>query len=221
MVEQQIKFFPQRGYPAVGQGELDRMKQAVASLPAAQKPKPVAIGSSGTAPPPPVTAGPAPRIHVSGSMRGYQSAAFQISYPQEWQQFDDRQTGAVTFAPKAAAFQIQGGNAYGYGVQASLFQTQNGKADLRRDTDRLIQQLQGAGLKRSNDPPRNLQVDGSDALLTLLSSQSPYQGETEMDVLLTVARPQGLFFVVFFTPKSQYQNIEPAFEQITQSIKFR
>jgi hypothetical protein len=57
-------------------------------------------------------------------------------------------------------------------------------------------------------------------LLNTLKSRSPYGGG-EVDVLVTVARPQGLFYIVFIAPKSEFDKIQPTFEGVVRSVMFR
>jgi hypothetical protein len=40
-------------------------------------------------------------------------------------------------------------------------------------------------------------------------------------MLLTVARPEGLFYMVFVAPQNQFSQLGGAFEPIVQSIQFR
>ena len=67
---------------------------------------------------------------------------------------------------------------------------------------------------------RNIEVDGQPALLNTLNSKSPYGGG-EVDVLVTVARPQGLFYIVFIAPKGEFEKIQPKFEEVLRSVRFR
>jgi len=53
-----------------------------------------------------------------------------------------------------------------------------------------------------------------------LYSRSPYHGEQEVDVLATVARPEGLFYVIFIAPDSVFDQIQPTFENILRSVRF-
>ncbi len=219
-VETQIKFYSPRKYDNGTPADLDRAKGIISGLPNMEKPKRVtgAQGQGGT--PVPVNAGPVPQqLRISRNFQTYEAKGFRIGYPQEWTPSDNARQNTITLAPKESTFQTQNGSAYGYGAQASLFQT-SGQADLRNDTTRLLNQLQAAGITTAGEP-RTLKVDGQDGLLTLMTSPSPYQNEQETDVLLTVARPEGLFYVIFFAPKSAYQKIESVFEQMTTSIKFR
>ena len=67
---------------------------------------------------------------------------------------------------------------------------------------------------------RNVRVDGSTGAIANLTSASPLGG-TERDVLLTVARPEGLFYMVFIAPSQGFDQIQHAFDRMVQSIRFR
>jgi hypothetical protein len=53
-----------------------------------------------------------------------------------------------------------------------------------------------------------------------LTSRSPFQGETEIDYLLTVPRPEGLFYMVMIGPRSEAGQIEQTFKQVVASLHF-
>ncbi len=220
-VEQQAHAFTPRQFDDGNPAELAKIKASVAALPALGTPRRREIGQGIPTPAPTTPVGPAPQdLRLSKNFQTYDAQAFRIGYPREWQIFEATRQRSITFAPRESVFATDNGTAYGYGAQANLFQV-SGRADLANDTRRLIQQLQGgAGMTRAGES-RSATIDGQPALLTPLSSQSPYQGDQETDILLTVARPEGLFYIVFFAPKSRYQKIEPIFEQMTTSIKFR
>jgi len=94
--------------------------------------------------------------------------------------------------------------------------------NLNRDTQRLVDQLRqgNPSIKPVSNRPRTMRVDGSRALLTTLVSDSPFPKESEIDMLLTVARPEGLNFIVFIAPQSEYRQHQPVFEKILKSVRF-
>jgi hypothetical protein len=65
-----------------------------------------------------------------------------------------------------------------------------------------------------------MNVESSPALLTTLISDSPYQGQTETDVLLTVDRPQGVFYMMFICPQSEYSALRETLDEMVHSIRF-
>jgi hypothetical protein len=41
-----------------------------------------------------------------------------------------------------------------------------------------------------------------------------------VDQLVTVARPQGLWYLVFISPQSEARDIQPVFDQMLRSVRF-
>jgi hypothetical protein len=134
----------------------------------------------------------------------------------------DQNSEVVTLAPRQGLVQHTGGEvAVGYGAVVSYYTPQSSN-DLVGGTQELIKRLQQSnpGI-RVRSRARQVQVGGSPGLITTLSSQSPLgQGQSETDVLVTVARPEGLFYMVLVAPSNNFQQIEGAFQQMVQSIRF-
>jgi hypothetical protein len=42
-----------------------------------------------------------------------------------------------------------------------------------------------------------------------------------VDALVTVPRPQGLFYLVFTAPGSEWRDVEPTFMEMLRSVRFR
>jgi hypothetical protein len=109
----------------------------------------------------------------------------------------------------------------GYGLEVDYYSPSAGPVELNRDTQELIRRLKQTNPDtRIGRETRSVQVDGQPALLSTLYSRSPYRGEQEMDVLATVARPEGLFYVVFIAPESLFDQVQPTFENVLRSVKF-
>ena len=109
----------------------------------------------------------------------------------------------------------------GYGLEVDYYSPQSGAVELSRDTQELIRRLkQNNPDLRIGREARRIEVAGQPALLSTLNSQSPYRGEQEKDVLATVARPEGLFYVVFIAPQSLFDEIQPSFEDVLRSVRF-
>lgn len=115
----------------------------------------------------------------------------------------------------------EGSVAIGFGAMINYTQPRSGKANLEQDTDQLIRQLlqSNPGMKIS-EKSRRTKVGGQNALMTTLLSPSPYQGETEVDTLLTVARPKGLFYAIFVAPQSRMKQVEGTFQAMLHSLRF-
>jgi hypothetical protein len=213
-VSDEIRYLPQRSYDAQ-EGNLARMKAIVAELP--PPPKAPATGRNLKDGEPGGV--PAP----SRSMRRYQSKEFSLSYPDNWEAFGDKESNMLTIAPRAALAQDQNGSVQvGLGLMVSYYFPQSQRPDLQRDTEDLIRQLQreNPGMDVSKQVPKRINVDGSSGLATTLFAESPYRGETEHDTLVTVARPEGLFYMIFISPSRTAGDLQNTFESVLRSVRF-
>lgn len=215
-VEEEIRYFPQQNFVTEQTGQFSRMKSLVGGIPAPANSK----GRNNLQQAP---SSPAPRnVRPSSRYRPVNGQNFSLQYPDNWKVFGDNQSNMLTIAPQEAIFQGSGGaTQIGYGAMVSYYFPQGSNVDLKRDTQELIRQLaQGnTGMKASGS--KNYRIDGNPALITTLYSQSPYRGEREVDSLVTVARPEGLFYIIFIAPESEWRDIQPAFEQMLGSVRFR
>ena len=213
-VEDEIRSLPQRNYTEGQTGEFQRIKDLVSHLAGPGHLR----GNYGND----EHAAAPPAARPNGRLREYRGQAFALSYPDNWQVFGDRQGNMVTIAPPEGI--VRGANgqvAVGYGFEVSYYFPQGTSIDLNRDTQALIQQLQeGNSGMRVGRPGRNISIAGERALETTLYSRSPYQGEQEVDELVTTPRPEGLFYMVFIAPQSEFGQIEGAFQDILRSVRF-
>lgn len=210
-VEQEIRYLPKREYSSEA-GRLPEAQAAVKRLGPA--PKKAAAAAAGQA--------QMPEIRVSNQYREHQGSGYAISYPDNWQVQGESNSPGVTLAPKEGIVTSQAGGAVGFGALVN-YDTQRGdKMDLARNTQELIRKLQNSNpsLKPAGSQARQTRVGGEPALVTTLTSQSPFAGQTEVDVLVTVERPQGLFFIVFVAPNSQTRTLDPVFNRMLSSVRF-
>jgi len=209
-VEAEVRTFPQREYQA-GTGRFPQMKQMVAQLPPPRRPQQQQAAAAISPPSPP-----------TGNFRRLETDALAIDYPNGWQVFGDRGSAVVTIAPREGLVRTaSGGTAIGYGAVLSYYYPPAGRLDLRRSTQELIAQLGSINPNlRVNGNARALRIGGSPAMLTPLLGASPYGGP-EANFLLTVARPEGLFYIVFVGPRSHFAQLEGVFNQMLQSVRFR
>jgi hypothetical protein len=63
-------------------------------------------------------------------------------------------------------------------------------------------------------------VDGYRALLNSFFSPSPWPNQREVDTVVTVLRPQGLFYIVLIAPESEMRAVQPVFQQMLKAIRF-
>jgi Zn-dependent protease with chaperone function len=204
-IEDEIRYLPRRRYDAET-GQFERVKALTARIAPAPD-------SSGHTP-----ATPADR--PNRAFRRFDAPSFSFSYPDNWRAFAGDDANSLTVAPEDGIVQpAAGASAVGRGLMVSYYSPRGGG----RGTDAFIHDLE----RRNADlhvtrPGREIDVNGARGLLTTLNSRSPYQGEDrEVDVLLTVERPQGLFYMVFIAPGSEYASTERVFEEIVRSIRFR
>jgi beta-barrel assembly-enhancing protease len=211
-VEDEIRQLPQRQYKT-DSGQFEHIKDVVLHLPARGELR----GSYSDQHP----QGP-PAIRPSSRFVDYIGSSFSIRYPDNWQVFGDQNSPSVTIAPRDALFQgANGAVQVGYGMIISYYLPQGDRLDLRRDTAALIRQLQSENGRMRESNQRGISVDGQTGLLTTLTSQSPYRGEAETDALVTISRPEGLFYLACIAPSSEWKSIEPIFEQMLQTLHFR
>lgn len=211
-IEEQLPFMPRGSYNA-SEGDLKSMQAAVAKLGAAPKPK--AAAGQGSAAPLPNAQKPA-SVAVSGNMKDYAGGGFALSHPDNWQA--NAGQGSVTIAPAEGI--VQGH--IGYGLIASSAQMQGRKVSLEQDTQQLLQSMaqQNSNMKVA-EQPQKLTIANSAAIITKMTSDSPYAGTREVDVVLTVDRGTALFYMVMIAPESDYGRLEPVFQQMVRSLRFQ
>ena len=213
-IEDELRQLPRRNYTEGQTGEFRRIKDLVSHLAGPGHLRGNYGNDEHAAAPP--TARP------SGRLREYRGRAFALSYPDNWQVFGDDQANMVTIAPPEGVVRGSTGQAsVGYGLEVSYYFPQGNSIDLNRDTRALIQQLQegnsGMIIGRAS---RNISIAGDGAQETTLYSRSPYPGEQEVDELITVPRPEGLFYMVFIAPQSEFVQIQVTFQDVLRSVRF-
>jgi hypothetical protein len=211
-IQAEVRTLPQRQY-GFQAGDFERAKAAVGRLPKVADRTSLRGGAQVN----PADARP------SGSFQTIHGRNFSFSYPANWQVFGDQNSDSITIAPREGIAQGANGNAQiGYGVIASYFTPESQGQTLSQLTDDLIHHLHASN--SSMEVARNsrgIKLDGNPALITMLASRSPLNGQEETDALLTVARPEGLFYMVFIAPSSEFRNLESVFNETIRSVRFR
>jgi hypothetical protein len=207
-IEGQLPYMPKSAYDA-REGDLTQIKRAVEKLPPAPK-----KGQGGPATQP--KAERPPQIQLSGRYKTYQGRGVAFSYPDSWEVLSEGQ-GQTILGPKEGVV----GQAFGYAIVLGSAQKQT-QSTLERETQALIQNLsqQNAGM-RVEAQPQPFRIGGLPALITRLSSESPYQNLREVDVLITIDRGNALTFLICVSPENDYSRMEPVFQQATRSIEFQ
>jgi hypothetical protein len=206
-VEAEIRTFPRAEY-AFNTGAFNQAKSMVGGLPAPSRSQ-SADRSIGP-----------PSAPVGGGMRELRGQSFSLAYPEAWQAFGDNNSSMVTLAPREGVVQGRGGQTQiGYGAIVSYFFPERGR-NLRQATEELIHHLHASNPNlQASGRSRRVRVDGHEGMVTMLSSGSPYGGG-EVDALLTVSRPEGLFYMVFIAPENEFNRLQSVFDQMIRSIRF-
>ena len=212
-VEEEIRALPRARYGTVV-GDFGREKSLVAQIT-----------------PPPDTQNalhggqlsPSPATHPSGAYKQLRGREFALSYPDNWQVFGDNDGASFTIAPREGIVRAAGGgSSVGYGVIVSYYFPESKQSGLEHSTEELIHHLHASNpsMHEVSNVHRRVTVEGSGGLVTTLSSDSPFAGRIETDMLLTVVRPQGLFYLVFIAPQGDFRNLQPTFDEMVRSIRF-
>jgi hypothetical protein len=144
-----------------------------------------------------------------------------LSYPDNWQVFGDQQGNMVTIAPQQGVIQNGSNVAVGYGLEVSYYFPPGDTLDLNRDTQGLTRQLmQQNSDMRVSGTSQETSVGGHRGLITNLTNRSPVKGESESDTLVTVPRPEGLFYMIFIAPQSEADQIQDVIRQVIASVRF-
>jgi predicted Zn-dependent protease len=207
LIEQEILAMPRATYNG-DTGEFARFKAAAAKVVPA--PPKVLPGQGG----------PAPDSTTVKGFSVFKAQSFEISYPKGWTAQGSPEGDAATLAPAEGLKQSGQNVAIGYGIVAARYKAASGKGDLKRDTDALIQEtIKGNSGMKQTQPPVSRTIDGQPALLTGLTSPSALENGNEIDMLVTVQRPDGLLYFVMIAPESKWRNAEPIFDQVIGSIR--
>ncbi|MDA1312807.1 MAG: M48 family metallopeptidase [Acidobacteria bacterium] len=211
LVRAEMEALPPGNY-AYASGSFPNAKRQVAQLPAPKKqPQQQVAAAAGVAPPSAPTAG---FQRINGS-------TFSLEYPTAWRTYGAQSSSTLTIAPESGIVRTRGGSGgIGYGAVVSYYQPRYRK-DLLNATWELLQQLQEINPNlRAAVQPRQVTVAGSEGLIVGLTGPSPYGG-SEKDMLLTVSRPQGVFYMLFIAPENQYGRLQSTFDRMAGSIRFR
>lgn len=215
-VEEQLPYMARGPYGA-SEGDLAKMKAAVDKLPPApRKSKQGRPGQgSETAPAPLPNARRPATIPVSSASATYRANGFSLSHPQNWKATAGQ--SSITIAPPEG---LVAGSHIGYGLYISAARSRS-RVNLEQDTQTLVRSLaQNNSNVRLDSQPERITVAGSPALVTRLSSDSPYANTRETDVLITVDRGNTLFYLICIAPQSDFPKLEPMFQDVVRSIRF-
>lgn len=168
---------------------------------------------------------PPPKRHAarpSGDFKEYDGRSFSLEYPSNWDVLTDESRDKVlTIAAAEGVVQSGGGTAIGYGMEAGTYVPESGSVDLAQDTQAFIRQLASSNPDVRAERSETAAIGGKRALVTTLHNRSPFPNETEVDLLVTVARPDRLFYFIFIAPQSEFDEVRGIYNQMIASIQFR
>ena len=217
-IEDQLPYMPRGPYNAQA-GDLKQAQRIVAQLAPVKKQGPKGgAGQSSPQPPAAATSVPVqmPRIEVSGQFKTYQGGEFSFSYPEEWEISNGTDQSLIVSDQLGKV-----GEAVGYGIMVYVVPAQTGRVQLRDDTAIYLKGLaESSPNVKTESEPSEVTVGGAPALLTRLSSDSPYQEQRETDVVLTIDRGPNMLVFIFVSPSAQFQALEQSFKKVRQSMRF-
>lgn len=196
-VSEEVKLMPRRSY-TTGSQNYTQYRNTAAKIPAAErKPGPAAAGA--------------------GNSQGpeFRGKGFRLSHPADWRAYGSQSGMSATIAPPQGLVKdSSGGVNVAVGLMVGYFSPDTN--DLSRATDELVQDLQAKnpGLRPLRGQRHAITVDGNRGESVVLAGQS------EMDTLVTVGRPAGLFYIIYVSPESDYNSLQPIFRQIQASVRF-
>lgn len=210
--EELVRLLPAQNY-AKDDSEFQRMKQIVMGMP----PPPKRPRQPGAAQQPPARVSD---LRPDRNLKDYRTQRVQLRYPQNWEVFADQNSPTVVIAPRGGLVQTQQGVNYAYAILQAYHFPEGDTIDLRRETDGLVASLRQQDNTMQSQGQSQITVDGQNAILTRLTAKSPYPNETETIYLVTVARPDGLFYMALVAPNSEVPAAEPIFQDVVRGIRF-
>ena len=207
-IEAEIRGLPQRDYTAQA-GDFARARTSAALILAGGVP--AHGGGSASA--------PAILPRAWDSFRG---PRFSVSYPSEWKVESNGTSSGFRIAPTDGLMQAANRSVQvASGVVLAYFSPAYGAGDLNIATLELVNYLHedSPALQLSFAPQRHVRLNGADGLMTSLLNRGP-RGDPEADVLVTVIRPQGLFYVLCVAPGPDFPRLQAVFQQVLGTIRF-
>jgi Zn-dependent protease with chaperone function len=163
------------------------------------------------------------QIRPSGNFTQTQNDVFSMSYPENWQVYQDQNGGGLTIAPAAGV----GNGAVAYGMMVNGGKDPNA-ATLDEATQNLVNSLQQSnpGL-RANGSPQGIQVSGRQGRAVELTGDSPVQqngrATRERDWLITLPNGPGggLLYFVFVAPENSFGQLRPTYQRMLDSLQLK
>lgn len=220
-IEAQLPYMPRGPFNAQA-GDLKQAQLAVSRL-APNKKSSAAEGTGNSTQSTPQASGPAesapvrmPDIELSGRTKAYRSGEVSFSYPAEWEVVTGSDQSLIISDQKGRI-----GEAVGYGIILSVVPAPSGRVRLQEDTEVYLKSLAGSSTSmRTEAGPSSLTIGGAPALMTRLTSDSPFQGQRETDIVFAIDRGTNMVVLICVSPAAQFPALEPSFKTLSQSVRF-
>ena len=148
----------------------------------------------------------------------------KITHPENWPVALPEQRGQfVTIAPKEGI----SNSGVGYGVLLNGVGAPSQRMSIDDMTAAIIQQIGQSNEMEQVGKSEPIDVGGKEGRSTVLRSPSPFPNangelQAERDWLVTVAQGDGsLIFMIFIAPEVDFPQLQPTYEAMLKSIRFR
>jgi beta-barrel assembly-enhancing protease len=208
-IEQEAQGLPKRQY-GYETGEFERAKLEVNELPLA--------GRGASLPSAPLP----PQMVPASEWKTTRVKSYQVLLPANWNAYGNADSNALIIAPTGGVTRTKSGAIdLGFGAMIDYFQPESKEMSLTTATLGLVAHLhsQDSTIEMAAAQQRTVHTGGGEALISLLKARSSTLGP-EANVLFTMNRPQGLFYVLAIAPQRNYAELQETFTKILNSIRF-
>jgi beta-barrel assembly-enhancing protease len=208
-IEEEIGGLPPRQY-GYETGDFERAKMEVNQLP------PAGRGPAVSGPPLP------PQVAPSGGWKQAHLKSFLVALPANWTAYGAQESNSLLIAPMGGVSKMSNGALdLTLGMMLAYFQPESKEMSLGTATLSLVAHLhaQDPTIQLASPQQRNVKVNGSEGLVSVLQAKSASVGP-ETNVLLTVVRPEGIFYALSIAPQRNFPQLQQTFDQIMSSIRF-
>lgn len=204
--------------PSSDSSEFGSMKARAMGLPAAPDRRPTPGNQ------PPASSGNTRPALPAKRLKPLNTDWFSIQYPENWRVYGEG-TSTVTLVPPEGIVRVGQSSALAYGALISIFEATpepGRRLTLDAATGQLVRDLQRSNPElRVIGRPRTFKGPGGAEMMSVSTSGlSPIRGQNESNLILTTFRPEGLWYVVFIAPESEYRAWEPSFQQVLNTLRF-
>jgi hypothetical protein len=157
-------------------------------------------------------------VQPAGNFQTLSGSGISIQYPENWRIYKGE--NSVLVAPPAGVQK----NAIAYGVMIGVYTPQQ-RMSLEQATQVIANSLQQANPGMRAGSAQQVAINGRPAIKAELMGQSPLAGPegqpvNERDVLVTVPRSDGsVIWLLFIAPEQQFAALQPAFQQMIDSLR--